>query len=225
MKNIILLISCLFIGFNLYAEDIQIILVKGKAKVVRSDKEMELSKKTLLKDNDLIMTANKSFVRIKLNKSVVTIAPNSYYKIATAKMNSGDVNIGTLLYGHLHALFQKDPKLKRTIKTKSAALGIRGTTILLHVSRNQTEYRQRYKGKVHPIPTLEEVKKLNSDGSAFTQICCIEGLIEVQTNAGKKADLSEGQVMNFTAMGKNTRIKDLTRKTLLNSAKAFGFDF
>jgi hypothetical protein len=219
MNKIILILMSLLFSFSVTANEIKVDLIKGDVNLIRDDKTQKLEKNFSLKTGDIIQTTKKSFVRISLHKSIITIAPNSYYQVSS-KQQESESSIGTLLYGHVHAAFEKDPKLKRIIKTQTAALGIRGTKILLHVARDKKEYWERYKGKVHSLPKLDRLPK-----DSYSQICCIEGLIEVKTQNGTKKNLSEGQIMTFTSSGKNLSYRKQTREILLKSSKAFGFDF
>ncbi len=219
----ILMVSLFLILTNTALASIKILSVRGESQYIRENISNELNTKSLLQLGDIIKTMGKSFVKIQLHESVITIAPNSYYKVSGEVNSEEGSELGTLLYGHLHASFKKNKDNKRVIRTPTAAMGVRGTKILLHVARDQTEYSERYKGVVHPAPTLEELNSIVNGKNAFSQVCCITGKIAVKTNGGTQKDLDAGQVLNYTSTGKNTKFIKYNTKILEATAGKFGF--
>ena len=217
------LLSFLLFSSSLFAADIKVLLLKGSSEFVRAGKIDKLDKGTVLKSGDLIKTSKKSFVKIKVAENIISIAPNSYFEIST-KANKEEVNVGKLLYGHLQATFRKAANVKRTISTPYASMAIRGTKILLHVTRSVDEYYERAGGTVHALPDLKELKELMNSKATYSQICCIEGKIDVTTSGGKKQSLTEGQVLNYSSVGKNPELNSYSRQAVEGTARRFGFD-
>ncbi len=229
MKKIIYALSVLF-SISLYCSEISIIKLKGSVHYIRNDKVSPLTKETRIENQDIIRTDDESFLRFKIHDSLITLAPKSYFQIDTSvkKAKKIQANIGNLLYCHLYGNFIKEETNKkrvRIIKTKSASLGIRGTQILLHVTRDKKEYLERMSGKTHPLPTLEELTKLTKDPNLFSQICCIDGIIRAATKASKRVRLTEGQVLNYTSMGSEVKKLQFTKEQNLGSARRLGLLF
>lgn len=221
MKSLIFVLV-LFVSTSVFAS-MTIVSVRGACDFIRDATTQELKTSTELKTGDIIKTSEKSFVKLQLHESLITIAPNSYYKVSNEKSDDEQSELGTLIYGHLHAYFKKNDKNKRVIKTPTASMGVRGTKILLHVARDASEYRERYKGKIHPAPTMDELTTLMNSDKAFSQICCITGKISVKTEGGTQKMLAAGDVLNYTATGKKTKSVKYNTKTLEGTAKRFGF--
>lgn len=221
MKSL-LFVLFLFVSQSLFAS-MTIVSLRGECDLIRDTVTQELQKSSELKTGDIIKTSEKSFVKLQIHESLITIAPNSYYKVSNEKSDGEQSELGTLLYGHLHAYFKKNEKNKRVIKTPTASMGVRGTKILLHVTRDATEYRERYKGKIHPAPSMDELTALMKSKEAFSQICCITGEIAVKTSGGTQQNLAAGEVLNYTSNGVKANSIKYNTKTLEGTAKKFGF--
>ncbi len=221
MKSL-LFVFFLFVSQSLFAS-MTIVSLRGECDLIRDTVTQELQKSSELKTGDIIKTSAKSFVKLQIHDSIITIAPNSYYKVSDEKTDDEQTDLGTLMYGHLHASFKKNEKNKRVIRTPTAAMGVRGTKILLHVTRDATEYRERYKGKIHPAPSMDELTALMKSNEVFSQICCITGKISVKTEGGTQQNLAAGEVLKYTSNGvKENSIKYKT-KNLERTSKKFGF--
>lgn len=227
MKHILTLGLLLF-SINLYASQFKLLKQKGEVTVIRGEREFSLTAKTNLKKEDILATKSSSFLKFEHFDSVVTLGPNSFFKY-DQRSNAKASSLGELLYGHLRTQFLKNHKKTRIIKSKTAALGVRGTTILLHVTRDAKEYYERVEGKVHPAPTLSELKSLASKKDLFSQICCIEGKISVVTKAKEKLKrkviLKEGQVINYTGMGASFQRSTYSKRAIEGTANQLGLDF
>lgn len=231
MKKIFTLLAFFLFLPSLFAS-IEILAIKGDVKLIRNEQVSDLKKDTDLKKNDLIKTELKSFLRLKYYDSTITLAPGSYFKIENIlkekKEKRSAAYLGKLLYGHLYGKFIKSQTKKkpvRIIRMKTAALGIRGTQILLHVTRDSKEYAERMSGKDHPIPTLEELTTLENDSNLYSQICCIDGAIRVSTKKKKRVTMTEGQVINYKGMGAEVSEYQFTKEQNLNSARRLGLLF
>ena len=220
------LVSIFIFTGSLWASPPKITKIKGRVEAYRGKLLLKLSEKTELKAGDIIRTAPKSFIKFEVNDSVITIAPASYYEIKTKKDKNGDVEVGKLLYGHLKAVFLKSEYKKRKISSSSAALGIRGTKILLHVARNASEYTSRYNGaSPTKTPSLKDLQAILKNKDLFTQVCCIEGTIEVKTKGKLNRELTQGNVINFFSSGKKLQAYNYEPKTIQKTIKKLKLDF
>lgn len=218
------------LSFTTLSSEIDILTVRGNVQFIREKVVNNVTKETKFIDNDIIKTEKNSFLRFKIYDSILTLSPHSYYQISTKtkKVKKIRANIGSLIYGHLLGTFSKEENSNnrvRIIKTTTASMGIRGTQILLHVTRNKNEYYERLRGIEHPMPTLEEITKLKSDPELFSQICCIEGIIRAATNSSQRVKMTEGQVINYNSMGSKINQYKYTKEQNLSSAHKLGLLF
>lgn len=217
---------CLFFSSSLMAREtvqVQIIKLKGKSFVIRDKQESKLTSKSQLLVGDIIKTTKRSFVRLKVHNSILTIAPNSYLRVE--QQHEKSPSVGQLLYGHLYTKFLKGTKGVRKIKTPTAVMGVRGTTILLHVTRDRIEYQERVAGKVHDIPTFEQLLKLTENRRAYSQICCIEGKVDVETKGKKKVSLTEGQIIHYQSTGTRYNLSKYPKESIQKTADKLGLRF
>lgn len=132
MKSLITLLwfTCSLAQANFIAE-----VVKLRGKVTKLDPGAQsiskVSKGTKLREDTSLVTGKKSMLRVKFKDgSVVTAGPNSKIVIVEGKKDRG--GIVSLLTGRMRAKIQKDKKVKDAknkffVKTRSAAMGVRGT--------------------------------------------------------------------------------------------------
>lgn len=225
VKFIALILSLLSSPLAL-SEKVSVIQVKGKVHLERAGGKSLIQKGQHLKNKDLIITEQGSFARLSVFETIITLAPGSYYEVNTKKLGPRKVNTGKLIYGHLKAKFlNSEQYTEREISSSAASLGVRGTSILLHVTRDQKEYQERYRGMTHSIPSLEEIRKRLEDEELFTQICCIEGEVKAQTNANQEKVLSPGQVINFTGDGIGIKSFEFTPEAIQKTSEQFGLEF
>lgn len=114
----------------------QAVLLKGEVRV-KSNKDQHvlvLKQGEWVGEGDIIQTAGKSFVKLLfIDKTQMNVGPES--KMAISKFPQKEAGIITLLQGKIRSEVTKDmlkkseenDKAKLFIRTKSAAMGIRGT--------------------------------------------------------------------------------------------------
>ncbi|MBT7610095.1 MAG: FecR domain-containing protein [Bacteriovoracaceae bacterium] len=110
----------------------KIVRLKGKVTVLRPHtmEAVRLKEGDFVYEDSSILATKKSFVKIKLiDDSILTIGPSSKAVVVLSKQKSG--SIITLLKGTLRAKVQKNKKKQLYIKTKSAAMGVRGTEFMV----------------------------------------------------------------------------------------------
>jgi hypothetical protein len=112
----------------------EVTLIKGSASVVRGDEEIPLSERDRVFHNDVIRTADKSLIKLRnIDGSLSTMGSKSELVIDKATLwdNGFLESLYSLIIGSIRSKVEKqfkegtEPSLK--IKTKTAALGVRGT--------------------------------------------------------------------------------------------------
>jgi hypothetical protein len=113
----------------------KVIIMRGnvQAKVKGEDKSFKIKKGQWLKEGTVLKTAKKSFAKLLFaDKSQMSLGPNS--SMAITEFPKKKAGIITLLKGQIRSKVTKDymdmkdkNKSKLFIKTKTAAMGVRGT--------------------------------------------------------------------------------------------------
>jgi hypothetical protein len=157
--------------------------VKGRVKLIKENAKIfkYLRRNDEIENKSTIITEEKSVVRIKYtSNSVVTLAPKS--RIVILKQKTQKAGLINLIKGQLRSkvLGNKNQETKLYIKTKSAAMGVRGTEF--HVIYNDQASKTSlltYSGSV----------KMVSDKSDFNY-----NTIEEKLNTQLAVDVGTGQV-------------------------------
>ena len=119
----------------------KIIIIKGDVFAIGADKQkVKLSKNSWLQEGAILQTQAKSFAKLLfIDKSQMNLGPSSEMTISEFPENKA--GIITLMKGELRSQvtknymdMEKGEKSKLYIKTKTAAMGVRGTEF--HVSYN-----------------------------------------------------------------------------------------
>lgn len=111
----------------------KIIILKGDVKALVNGKLTPLKKGSWLQEGSVVQTADKSFAKLLfIDKSTMNVAPKSEMKIEN--FPKSEAGIITLMKGQIRSKVTKNymdmkdkNKSKLFIKTKSAAMGVRGT--------------------------------------------------------------------------------------------------
>lgn len=158
MKFNCLLILTLLLGvhFNISANFAKVVTIRGKVSQLPPG-AMHASwvkKGQLIKEDTSIVTRVRSFVKVQIleDGSYITVGPNTKIKIAKIEKKSG--SIIELLNGKMRAKIKPQDKNikghkaynKVYIKTKTMALGVRGTEFITVASQ---------KNKATSVITLE----------------------------------------------------------------------
>lgn len=147
--SVFLIVASLVISFNSYSKNkefpiAKVSKIKGVATVLapHSMEAKNLVIGDFLLEESSVVTEEKSFVRIQFNDgSIVSLGPNSKIVIEPTGKEKG-TSLLNLLKGQLRAQVEKEEKKEKVkgdktspradgkffIKTRSAALGVRGTT-------------------------------------------------------------------------------------------------
>ncbi len=143
-KLISLTIIFLFIGLNTFAKTnvAKVIIMRGNVKVKQDGAVTTLKKGLWIKEGGIIQTAKKSFVKLLfIDKSSMNLGPKS--KMVINKFPRKKAGIITLIKGQLRSKVTKNymdikskNKSKLFIKTKTAAMGVRGTDFQVNFNPN-----------------------------------------------------------------------------------------
>jgi len=123
----------------------RVVLLRGKVYVKNNSTVTKLKKGNEIQEGSVIKTLKKSFIKvIFIDKSTVNIGPNSTLKIESFKTKKP--GILNLIKGQIRSKVTKNymdmskGKSKLFIKTKSAAMGVRGTdfNVSYNPSNNNT---------------------------------------------------------------------------------------
>ena len=122
------------------------VLVRGSAKLQIGDRVQELKLQDRIPEGTVISTEARSFVKILFkDNSQMNIGPESKMKIEA--MHAGEAGVVSIISGQIRSKVTKDllnqgseDKSKLFIKTKTAAMGIRGTDfqVIYNTSNNVT---------------------------------------------------------------------------------------
>lgn len=180
-----LILFALLFTQSLWAKNVGRV-TKLRGQVFRTNVDSEVVRKPLslgewIEEGDIIESEKKSFVKILMkDDTIFSIGPASKFAFEQFKMKTKNERtaIYNLITGKLRSVFtKKAPRKTLTIKTPSAAMGVRGTEIVSDV--------YRVKGQVR------------------TDIALLHGKLEVTTKNGKKFDLRPSDI--FEAVDSKTR--------------------
>ena len=186
IKNSILMFSLILAASskNVAAEPEigQSLLVRGEVSILppHSLEAHQLKRGEKIKEDSSILTGSKSFARIKLdNGSVLNLGPKS--KMVIVLMKKEEESIISMLKGKVRAKVNKKEKEHFFIKSKTAALGVRGTEFVFHYNpETQKSSVLTYEGKVvvnkakimakesEPVTLTKELIKVTSKKESVT---------------------------------------------------------
>ena len=218
-----LMASSLFFVFQVFvlpssliASDLvaRVIILKGEARVKDPDtqKIKILKKKDRIKEGSVVQTGTRSFIKMMFrDNSQVSLGPKSQMKVTKfPKKKSG---ILTLIKGQMRTKVQKDllnkdnTKNKLFIRTKTAAMGVRGTEFeTVYNPSNNTTAVVTYEGTVQVTQV---------DPSAFTNKISY-GQISNLVNSNSAVATSRGTVVSTTTKSGGSQI---TKPVKMNPAQ------
>ncbi len=166
-------------------------MLRGKVFVTKTNgKKSPLKKNLWVNVGDKIETSKKSFVKLRFtDKSTMNLGPES--EIEIAKFSSKTAGLINVLKGTIRAKVTKDSKSKRSklfLKTKTAAMGIRGTdfSITYIPSQGRTSLLT-YGGEVAMVQTdPKEDVAYNKLESAVSSSTAVKARVGQYAGAGKE---------------------------------------
>lgn len=183
------------ISFDIYAANkepiAEVVTLKGKATQLapHSKTAAQLQVGDKLLEDTSILTEDRSFVRIKFRDgSFVSLGAAS--KMVLVEMAKNDVSLISLLKGKLRSKVEKDnvngSANKFYIKTRSAAMGVRGTDFqAIYNPENKLTSLVTFKGevamaKVDPV-THQELDRLEKNEKTNIEVSrADDGKVEIQ---------------------------------------------
>jgi hypothetical protein len=114
----------------------EITIFKGKVFKMTKDKKEKVQKGTRFFKSDTVVTENASFVKLKIvDETTMALGPNSQMNFEEYEFVEKDDR--KIVYGFIKGQLKGHFKTKAeegdiTVKTKTAAMGIRGTKILVN---------------------------------------------------------------------------------------------
>lgn len=146
------------------------IILRGTVKAKIDGKVVQLKKGAWIKEGAMVATADKSFVKLLfIDKSSMNLGPNSQMQIKSFPKK--DAGVISLMKGQLRSKVTKNymdikdkNKSKLFIKTKTAAMGVRGTDFQVNYNPiNQTTALVTFAGAVAMAQLSERVRDNQRD--------------------------------------------------------------
>jgi hypothetical protein len=152
--KLILSFFLIFPWVDLFADVALVKVTKGEVKIKNSKGEvLKAEQKQWLKVGDVITTGEKSFARLVFkDKTSTNLAANSELVIDSYKKN--EPGLLNLIKGQIRTQVVKDvlsKKSKLYIKTKTAAMGVRGTDFNVSIGENEKTTVLTFSGLVSMV--------------------------------------------------------------------------
>jgi hypothetical protein len=170
--------------------------IRGEVLLIRSGNAQRLVSETPLRKGDVVRTGREGSVRVVTPLAKTDLAPFTTVTV-------GDPTFLTLRYGHLRtiAIPAKKPGKRASfqIRTPTSVMGVRGTEFLAHVTRDEKEFGERLAGHLTEPPALAELPKLGSLPGLYSQVCCLDGRIELKPSRSDVVVLHAGDIARIRA--------------------------
>jgi len=143
MKKLLFLL--LFLGTSLLASIATVTAVKGEVEIVRNEKSINAVVGFSLNIKDRVLTIGKSVAQLSFkDDTVITLGKNSDFKISDyafePKVKKTRFSIAKGVFKSITGKIGKVAPKKFKIKTKTATMGIRGTTVIGRVSDTESTF-------------------------------------------------------------------------------------
>lgn len=211
LKHKILLGLITVIASSAFADDVaKVVILKGQVKAKLKDGSViDIKPDQSLPEGAVLQTADKSFVKlIFIDKSQMNLGPNSQMVInAFPKKEAGII---TLVKGQLRSQVTKDymemddkSKSKLYIKTKTAAMGIRGTDFQVNFNpENQNTSLITFEGKVAMAHIDHNAREERFDQSKLERVVSSDKAVMVEHGQISAVNLNVAErAMDPTALG------------------------
>lgn len=195
----------------------KVIILKGSVSAIYKDgKEVRVQLDQWLPEGSKVTTQDKSFVKLLfIDKSQMNLGPKSEMEIASFPKN--EAGIISLVKGQLRSKVTKDymqmddkSKSKLYIKTKSAAMGIRGTDFQVNFNEaNQNTSLITFEGAVAMAGIEKEFR-----GREFSQ-----DSLERVVSSEKAVLVKEGQFSAVTQISERALVPTLLAPQQLETLK------
>ncbi|MBC7712223.1 MAG: FecR domain-containing protein, partial [Rhizobacter sp.] len=194
---------------NAYAFDYKIEALRGEVKLEKTGDILKVNDE--LRKDDIVTTSDKSFVKIiYANGGKISLGPNSSIKLINAE--KGQLSSLALLKGQLRATFDKkeNNNYKFMIKTRTAALGIRGTDFhVIYNPDNNVSTVLTYEGKVEFAENTSGESMTEKDFEKRQKVKIPPGYISgVFYNADKASPPIKISPLQFSLLEANQDLKE-----------------
>jgi hypothetical protein len=211
MKLCLVLLSIL--PFSLLANDnfvAKVLMIKGHAKAINSNgTSIDVHENQSLDEGVSLNTEEKSFVKlIFIDKSQMNLGPNS--QMIVTSFPQKEAGIITLIKGQIRSQVTKDylniedkTKSKLYIKTKTAALGIRGTDFQVNFNpENQNTSLITFEGKVAMANIDKKIREEGFDQLKLEKVVSSDKAVMVERGQISAVNLNVAErVMAPTLLG------------------------
>lgn len=191
IKYILSLLTTVTVSFSAFAEGqmvAKVVLMRGMVKAKLATGEVQdVKADQSLPEGAVLQTAEKSFVKLLfIDKSQMNLGPNSQMIINTFPKK--EPGIITLVKGQIRSQVTKDymemddkSKSKLYIKTKTAAMGIRGTDFQVNYNaENNNTSLITFEGKVAMASIEKATQTQRFDQSALEKVVSSEKAVMVE---------------------------------------------
>tara|TARA_R110000868_G_scaffold143075_14_gene360810 strand:- start:2185 stop:2895 length:711 start_codon:yes stop_codon:yes gene_type:complete len=200
------LILCFMSSFALADAPLEIVSIKGKVLYYRERVISILTEKTVLKNDDLIMTKDGR-VSLQFEDTTLEFSPHSLFRVMNLK-NKERHQFGEFLMGDFSSTTRKklvDTRRLEVLLPKSKVHVI-GTKYIVQIAANVEKLLSRQKGEFEELPRLELIPEVVASNDLVTQITCFEGKVFVKTDSGQEKQLEKSESVLYSGNGANLRM-------------------
>lgn len=197
--------------------------VKGKVLYYRDRAMSQLTERSKLQHNDLIMT-QEGRVTLEFEDTSITLSPQSLFRISNTK-NTERYEFGEFYMGELLAQTREKlvDKRKLEILLAKAKVQVLGTKYIVQIASNVEMLMARQEGKFDAIPRLELIPEAVSSSDLVTQVTCIEGKVALIPDEGEKQELEANASALYSGNGVNLRLGTKDESEIKALLEGLGF--
>ncbi|MFX3675473.1 MAG: hypothetical protein ACN6I6_00395 [bacterium] len=204
--KLFLIVFLLFSQVAVANTAVEIASIKGKVLYYRDRVISILTEKTILKNDDLIMT-KEGRVALQFEDTTLDFAPHSLFRVMNLKNNERH-QFGEFLMGDFSSTTRKklvDTRRLEVLLPKSKVHVI-GTKYVVQIAANVEKLLTRQKGEFEELPRLELIPEVVASNDLVTQITCFEGKVFVKTDSGQEKPLEKSESVLYSGNGANLRL-------------------
>lgn len=227
-KILFLLLMILSTQLLAQAVPVKIESIKGKVLYYRAQTISILTKRTELKNDDLIMTKDGN-VSLIFEDTTISLSSHSLFRIMNLK-NKERHQFGEFLMGEYASVTRKKLVDRRRLEVilPKAKVHVIGTKFVIQIAENVEQLMERQKGqfmpKAIPLPRLELIPAAVSSPDLVTQVTCFEGKVFVETDSGQKQQLEYKESALYSGNGANLRVTMKDEAELESMATSLAFE-
>lgn len=144
----------LFVTYSTQASKGTLVFFKGKVQIHRSGQPLKVKKKMKLKSGDIITSGKRSMAIVKSKFATIKVMQKSRILLDFPKNKELDATIdkGGAVVKFIRKLKtsnrEKRPEEQVTVRTRTASMGVRGTTFMAFVGKDENSILSVKKGLV-----------------------------------------------------------------------------